>query len=58
LKSRFKYFWALWAKSIGDKASHDESEADLVAIIRTVVLFIYIITNFFIVAGVIRHWRE
>jgi hypothetical protein len=58
LKFKFIYFWKLWAKAIGDKASHDDSEADLVAVIRTIILFIYIITNFFIVAGVIRHWHE
>jgi hypothetical protein len=30
--------------------------ADRVAIIRTLIVLSYIITNCFIVAGVIRHW--
>jgi hypothetical protein len=49
-------WWRLWAKALGEKASSDNKEADKVAVIRTIVLLIYIITNIFIVAGVIRHW--
>ena len=48
--------WRLWAKSLGEKASNDDEEADLIAIIRTAIVLCYIITNIFIVAGVIRHW--
>lgn len=48
--------WRLWAKALGEKASSDNMEADKVAIIRTCILFIYIVTNLFIIAGVIRHW--
>jgi hypothetical protein len=48
--------WRLWAKALGEKASHNNSEADKVAIIRTVIALIYIITNIFIIAGIIRHW--
>jgi hypothetical protein len=48
--------WRLWAKSLGEKASNDDKEADLIAIIRTAIVLCYIITNIFIVAGVIRHW--
>ena len=48
--------WRLWAKALGEKASPNDSEADKVAIIRTIVVASYIITNMFIVAGVIRHW--
>ena len=48
--------WRLWAKALGDKASADNKEADRVAIIRTVIVLCYVITNCFIVAGVIRHW--
>ena len=49
--------WRLWAKALGEKAGATDQEADLVACIRTVILFTYIITNCFIVAGVIRHWN-
>jgi hypothetical protein len=48
--------WRLWAKSLGEKASEDDHEADRVAIIRTIIVSCYVITNIFIVAGVIRHW--
>ena len=48
--------WRLWAKSLGEKASKDDSEADKVAVIRTLIVSFYIITNIFIIAGVIRHW--
>lgn len=48
--------WRLWAKALGERASPDNKEADKVAIIRTLIVAIYIATNFVIVAGVIRHW--
>lgn len=48
--------WRLWAKSLGEKASRDNGESDRVAIIRTCIVLVYLITNLFIVAGVIRHW--
>jgi len=49
--------WRLWAKALGTKASNDDKEADIVAVIRTVIVFSYLITNVFIVFGVIRHWN-
>lgn len=48
--------WRLWAKALGEKASADDREADRVAVIRTLIVLCYVITNCFIVAGVIRHW--
>ena len=51
-----KGLWRLWAKALGEKATDDNSEADRVAIIRTGIISIYIITNLFIIAGIIRHW--
>jgi hypothetical protein len=48
--------WRLWAKALGEKASEDDYEADKVAVIRSLIVLCYIITNVFIVAGVIRHW--
>jgi len=49
-------FWKLWANALGSKAGKSDSEADLVAIIRTLIIISYIVTNLFIIAGVIRHW--
>jgi hypothetical protein len=48
--------WRIWAKALGEKASNDDREADRVAFIRTFIIVSYVITNIFIIAGVIRHW--
>jgi hypothetical protein len=48
--------WRLWAKALGEKAGSTDSEANLIAVIRTSIVLCYIITNLFIVSGVIRHW--
>ena len=50
--------WRLWCKALGQKATECDKESDKVAIIRTVVLAAYMITNVFIVAGVLRHWND
>lgn len=50
--------WRLWCKALGEKATPCDKESDKVAIIRTIVLLIYLSTNLFIVAGVIRHWND
>lgn len=49
--------WRIWAKALGEKAGSNNKEADLIALFRTCIVLVYIITNFFIVAGVIRHWN-
>ena len=49
--------WRIWAKALGEKQGKDNKEADRIAIIRTIIVFCYIITNMFIIAGVIRHWN-
>jgi hypothetical protein len=51
-------FWHLWAKALGEKSGSSNDEADQIACIRTVIVLTYIITNFVIVAGVIRHWND
>ena len=50
------FMWRLWAKALGNKSSACDRESDKIAIIRTCIVLCYIITNMFIVAGVIRHW--
>ena len=50
--------WRLWAKALGEKASKDDKESDHVAGIRTFLFTTYLITNCFIVAGVVRHWNK
>jgi hypothetical protein len=53
---RIQRLWRVWVKALGEKAGATNEEADRIAIIRTVIVACYIITNIFIVAGVIRHW--
>ncbi len=48
--------WRLWAKALGEKATSNDNESDQVACIRTFIVLVYIVTNFFIIAGIIRHW--
>jgi hypothetical protein len=56
LKQYLIYWWSLWAKAIGEKAHPNDHKADKVAMIRTLIVLFYIITNCFIIASVIRHW--
>ena len=50
--------WRIWAKALGEKASPIKAEADRIALIRTSIIVIYLITNLFIIAGIIRHWNS
>jgi len=49
--------WRIWAKALGEKSGATKQEADRVAIIRTLIFLSYMITNAFIIAGVLRHWH-
>ena len=51
-----RHVWRVWAKALGEKSGKSDKEADIVAIVRSLIVLCYIITNCFIVAGVIRHW--
>lgn len=48
--------WRLWAKALGERASNNDKESDIVACFRTVIVLTYVFTNIFIVAGILRHW--
>ena len=48
--------WRLWAKALGEKSGSTDKEADAIAIVRTAVVVVALVTNLIIVAGVIRHW--
>ena len=50
--------WRLWAKALGEKSGSNDKEANLIACIRTLIVFVYIFTNLVIVAGVVRHWHD
>lgn len=48
--------WRILAKALGEKAGKNDKEADKIALIRLFILLTYIITNIFIICGIIRHW--
>lgn len=48
--------WRLWAKALGEKAGADDREADKIALIRTFLVLLNIVTNIIIICGVYRHW--
>lgn len=52
-----KKIWRLWAKALGEKSGNTDNESDKIATIRTFIVLSYIVTNCFIIAGVIRHWN-
>ena len=49
-----KTAWRLLAKALGEKASKCDKEADKVALIRFLITLQILVTNFFIIYGVIR----
>ena len=56
MKTYLRNIWRVWAKALGEKSGSTDDEADRIALIRTAIILSYIITNCFIIAGVIRHW--
>ena len=50
--------WRLWAKALGEKHGRSDREADIIASIRTLIFISYLVTNLFIISGVIRHWND
>jgi len=50
--------WRIVAKALGEKASSYDREADMVALVRLLILTGYMVTNSVICAGVIRHWND
>lgn len=55
---QLRMIWRLWAKALGEKAHKKDHVADKVAILRTIIFATYLVTNAFIVAGVVRHWND
>ena len=51
-----KKIWRIWAKALGEKTGVTNKEADKIAIIRTIIVLTYILTNICIIAGIVRHW--
>lgn len=55
---KHKTAWRWWSKALGEKASKCDRESDKISMIRTFIFLTYLITNCFIVAGVIKHWND
>jgi hypothetical protein len=51
-----KNFWYIWSKALGEKAHEDRNTADKIAVIRTLIVLIYVMTNFFITTNIIYNW--
>ena len=51
--------WKIWKYAIGSFSDDKTAPYDnYVAIIRTVIFVSYMVTNAFIISGVIRHWDD
>ena len=50
--------WRIWAKALGEKYGKNDREADFIAGIRTLIFISYLVTNCFIISGVVRHWNS
>ncbi len=51
--------WKIWKYSLGSFSdTKTENYDDWVAIIRTIIFISYLVTNIFIVSGVLRHWHD
>ena len=53
--SKKKGAWRLWALALGRKEGRSDKEADKIAIIRTLIMFQLIVTNFFIIADNVKN---
>lgn len=58
--SKRKTWWRYWCYAIGQKEGKSNQDADRIALIRTFIMLQILITNFFIIAGNVKHlwWTE
>lgn len=58
MKKRKSFLYYVYC-ALGQKAnSHSNKTADRVAFIRLVITLQVLLTNFFIIAGIIQHWND
>ena len=51
--------WEIWKYALGSFSDDRTKEYDnYVVVVRTVIFISYLITNCFIISGVIRHWNN
>ena len=55
MSKKRKSAWRIWAVALGRKEGPSDYEADRISIIRTLIMFQLIITNFFIIAGNVKN---
>ncbi len=48
--------WRLWARALGSKTGSSDREADVVALIRTLLVLQAVICNVFIVWNIVCKW--
>ena len=54
-----RQIWTIWKYSLGSFSdTKTENYDDWVAVIRTCIFVSYMVTNAFIVSGVLRHWND
>lgn len=53
---RGKKVWRLWALSLGERAGDNDKEADTVALIRTTLAVINVLTCFLISFNILHQW--
>jgi len=51
-----KLLWHYWAKALGEKASSNDTEADIVAIFRTTIVLLACLANIVLIVNAIHHW--
>ena len=51
--------WKVWKYALGS-FSDDKTEKydNYVVVVRTIIFISYLVTNCFIISGVIRHWND
>jgi len=52
---RMRKLWRLWAKSLGEKVGETNTEADIIAVIRTTWWFTHMATCIFIILNAIAN---
>jgi hypothetical protein len=57
MRKKLKYLWRIWALSLGDRASDNNREADLVAMIRTIFAIINLGTCILIGSNILYGWE-
>ena len=52
-------YWRIWKYALGSFEDNKTAKYDnAVCLLRSFILISYLITNIFIVAGVMRHWNS